>query len=308
MAQNQGLLSGIASPEEIESLLDKEMFTKYHNPQQPFASALGLGFAKGVGIGKDDPRMQQAKELKVLKDTVSERAKAAGISEADPEQYAKIVYQTAIELDKPDIAFMATMQARQSEIERRKIKVDEERNRILENYYEGIIAKKDGKDPKKKAALPSSVDVKNVAQMLQGREEFAGMDAKQMANLSVRVAARIKELETDDPDLSFGESLDIALSEASSKIKRAKKKGWYDTGGEVGDQKWWEFILGRDQKAEYDDSSDPIKGEDVPATSKETKAKPTGDRVEVVNSKGEVFTIPSSQVELAKKKGYKIKK
>lgn len=299
----QGFFSGAMSPEETELAIDREILGK--NPGAAEVIGGFLGKALRGGNYNTDPRMQKAQQIKTLKDQVTSRAKEMGIDAvSDPEKYSKLIFSTAIENNMPDMAFESIQLGRKLELERRKVEADEERNRLLDDYYK-TIGKEKGK-PKKKGVLPNSVDVKNILGILQGKEELAGMDSKQMANLSVRIAARVKELEAADPDQDFGDLFDIALGEQQSKIKPAKKRGLMDYEGERDWKDWADIINPIDSKAEYDDSGGPIKKENVPKNTqvKEVKKEVPKGKIRVKSPDGKGGTIDSKDWEYYKKQGF----
>lgn len=271
MAENQGFFSGTMSPEETERVLDKELLVE--------RGSLGSFLARrGIGAGTDriqegfksDPRMQQAVKTKALQERVSSIASQKGIDfQKNPEEYTKLVTAAAFEMGMPDIGLKAIQQGQEFEISRRKIAAEEERNRILDEWYKSGGGSK-AKDKGKKFVLPNSIDVKNILGILQGREELAGMDPKQMDNLSVRMAARIKELK-DDEGVEFGDAFNMAYSEQRHKIKPARKRGLLDK-----DMKDWsleDVYKPFDVKAEYDDSDGPITEDMVSAPKEKAKSK-----------------------------------
>src|SRR3972149_8881717 len=306
--QQGGFFSGSSgmSPEDTEALLDAEL--------RKNRGGVGAALAKqGIGFNTEnvvnnfagDPRMIRALKIKDLQQKVGEKAQELGMDISDPEKYSKLVFSTAIENNMPDVAFEAIKLGRDMELDRRKVEADEERNRVLDDYYK-TVGKNKGKD-KKKFVLPNTTDVKNIQATLSGREDLAGMEPKQMANLAIRMAACIKELKNDYPDVEFGDAFDAAYQEFSDKIKPAKKRGPYDT--DFASSNWKDIINPFDEKASYDDSGDPITSKDV-EESAPAKIKPLvkkGTRIVVIDKNGKEFTIPSEQVEQAKKQGYKVK-
>ncbi len=298
MAENQGFFSGVLSPEETERAIDKEIL----GDKPDAATVIGgfLGKALGGGGYEKDPRMQQAVKTKALQERVSAIASEKGIDfQKNPTEYTRIVTAAAFEMGMPDIGLKAIQQGQEFEISRRKIAAEEERNRILDEWYKSGGGSK-SKDKQKKFVLPNSIDVKNILGTLQGREELAGMDPKQMANLSVRMAARIKELKNDDPDIEFGDAFDMAYSEQRDKIKPARKRGLLDK-----DMKDWsleDVYKPFDVKAEYDDSDDPIT-EDMVSIPKDKPKESNTARVK--SPDGKIGTIPRSQLKAALAQGYK---
>lgn len=267
MAENQGFFSGVLSPEETERAIDKEIL----GDKPDAATVIGgfLGKALGGGGYEKDPRMQQAVKTKALQERVSAIASQKGIDfQKNPEEYTKLVTAAAFEMGMPDIGLKAIQQGQEFEISRRKIAAEEERNRILDEWYKSGGGSK-AKDKGKKFVLPNSIDVKNTLGILQGREELAGMDPKQMDNLSVRMAARIKELK--DEGVEFGDAFNMAYSEQRHKIKPARKRGLLDK-----DMKDWsleDVYKPFDVKAEYDDSDGPITEDMVSAPKEKAKSK-----------------------------------